>query len=749
MREKRIMDQEGSTIGGRGAIEFIASEDGQGLLAVPKPGPASSIAERVVQLLNRTVHPERVCQKKRMKACFGRAPIPDATKIMPAPPLDAVAKRNTLTMAQLLGAYRADTTVVWRTFLVPTELFYATGALPFTPETACAVMARNQDTIDRAVGLAEECGYGVKRCSFLKAIIGGIHLDVLPTPDLVVGSSSFCDGIGSILQDAAEHFRTPFFYLNLPLQEFSLASIAYVAGQLRRLGRLLCEKTGADPDEVERTKLPHAIELSSEASRLWKDIERLRYTVPSPLSGREAMDFATALAQTWGCEEIVEIYRHLRNELRIRVKDGFAAVPSETVRLLWMHLRPYYSNDVMRWIESAGGAVVFEEVNFPVRGQLDPSHPYETLARAVLLNAARYRIFTEQWKENIRDVVKFFKVDGIIHFAHDNCAWSETVFPPMYRFIRDELRMPLLSLDGDCLIMGRDRLMNTRVHAFLENFASARISRLPPAQPKIQKRKEPGFYVGLDVGSTAIKAVVVDDGSRIRGMSVLPTGANNRDTANRVLALALAQAKDFSRGDALRIVVTGVGRGNVSFGHEELTELTCHTGGVLHVIPDAGSVIDIGGQDTKVVLVKEGICRLNNSCASGTGRFLEAIARALRVSLMDLGQLDGSASEAVPISKMCTVFAESEVVNRVASGADPGSIVRGVHEMVANRAATLLRQVHRKIVLPVVFTGGVAMNAGIVRALERCIGGKVSVPENPQFMGALGAALIARGIAAE
>ena len=690
---------------------------------------------------------ERVAQRTLFQAVMREAPKPPHHAGHRSGVLNANRQRLALVGQQMLQAYDPHAAVGWRTFLVPSELFYATGVLPFTPESACAVLSRNQDAIQRTVAHAEEAGYHLKQCSFLKTIIGGTRDGLLPVPDIVVGSSCFCSGITSVLNDAARHFNRPFFHLDLPLYSDASSAVEDVSRQLRELTRLLCGTSGVGLEEVERERLPLAIERANRAARCWKEIEDLRKTVPSPLAGREALDFATVLSQHWGSEAIVRIYETLRDEVRQRIADGVAAVPNELVRLYWLHLRPYYSDDIMRWIEDAGGAVVFEEVNYPGRLPMDPEDPYRSLARETLCNAGRYRAFTDEMLAILRYVVREFRIDGVIHFGHDNCAWSEAVLPPQYRFIRDELRLPVVSIDGDCLIRGRDNLMRTRVLSFVENLIARKhgAARATPSRsrPPVAVNGAGDWSVGIDVGSATIKVAVLDSERRIRSTAVLPTGGNNR----RIIMLAVGRALERidgrpAPGDC-RIVATGVGGATVPFPHAEITEIACHTRGVLQLLPEAQTIIDIGGQDTKVILVALAISKMNTACAAGTGKFLDVIARAMGLDLIEMNALDEAADGAAPVSRMCTVFAESEVVNRIASGVDVGRIARGVHEMVAGKAATLVRQLARELPLPVVFTGGVAQNAAVVRALERQLGCRIYVPSIPQLTGALGAAAFA------
>ena len=177
-----------------------------------------------------------------------------------------------------------------------------------------------------------------------------------------------------------------------------------------------------------------------------------------------------------------------------------------------------------------------------------------------------------------------------------------------------------------------------------------------------------------------------------------------------------------------------------------ITEITCHARGAFFVHPETRTVIDIGGQDSKVIRLdgqgRNVDFQMNDKCAAGTGRFLEVMAHALEVKLEDLGGLSLSAPRTIQISSMCTVFAESEVVSLIAENQPKEVIIRGLHDAIADRILGLVRRVgvEEKVTL----TGGVAKNEGVVRALEERLAVKLFVPPEPQIIGALGAALLAR-----
>ncbi len=665
--------------------------------------------------------------------------------------LKSSEKRTAHIARQLLSAYNPHTVVAWRSFLVPSEIMYAAGALPFTPEMSCSAVSQYQTAVRNAIQTAEENQYEPKLCSFLKTTIGGVHEGVMPTPDLVIGSPSFCTGIGSILHDVSRYYGSDYFYLNIPL-DASAASVEYLAGQLKRLMVLLCRKTGIGLDEVDRERLPKAIEFSNQAAREWKKIGELRQAVPSPMPGREALDYATVLSQAWGSEEIVDIYRLLSSELAARGDSKINDLPEEKFRLLWLHLRPYYSNKIFDILEEHNAVVAFEEVNYPSRGEMDPSRPYQSLAREILSGGGQYRTSLQRSKD-LGHLADTYNVDGVIHFSHENCEWTKSTFPMVSGVLHQEKGLPLLNLSGDCLVDERSELLRTRLHAFLEGLktrksmhGSGPSGKRKPASLSPEHDKE--YYMGIDVGSSSIKTVVFSrNGSgHILGSSIVPTGSDNKKAIEKASREALNISGGLKTGDCKRIIATGVGRDIVSFAHGVITEITCHTAGMKYVFPEVKTIVEIGGQDTKVILCDEARFRMNDACAAGTGKFLAAMANAMGMGLEDLSSHDAHAKKSLTLSRMCTVFAESEVVTLIARGASAHDIVRGIHEMVIIRTITLLKQLSPRINAPVAMSGGVALNRGIVRALERGTGERVLVPDNPQIIGALGAAVIAAKI---
>ncbi|NLC11498.1 MAG: 2-hydroxyglutaryl-CoA dehydratase [Firmicutes bacterium] len=251
---------------------------------------------------------------------------------------------------------------------------------------------------------------------------------------------------------------------------------------------------------------------------------------------------------------------------------------------------------------------------------------------------------------------------------------------------------------------------------------------------------------GIDVGSLSAEAVVYSPERGIITYSIVPTGANSRRAAERALSEALAKnGNSLKFGDLDYIVATGYGRISVDFANKAVTEITCHAKGASFLRPGVKTVIDIGGQDSKVITLdgrgKVTDFVMNDKCAAGTGRFLEVMASALEVNLTDLASLSRKAAESVPISSMCTVFAESEVVSLIAEGTPPENIIRGLHDSIAKRVAGMAGRLN--IGEPFAMTGGVAKNAGVVDSLKKILKADIFVPPEPQIAGALGAALLA------
>jgi predicted CoA-substrate-specific enzyme activase len=252
------------------------------------------------------------------------------------------------------------------------------------------------------------------------------------------------------------------------------------------------------------------------------------------------------------------------------------------------------------------------------------------------------------------------------------------------------------------------------------------------------------YAAGVDVGSTQTKAIIIDEERRIVSRALIDTGANVTLAAENAYAAALKDG-NIQEEEVEYVVGTGYGRYKVTFGDTQITEISCHGRGAVHMFPGTRTVVDMGGQDTKAIRVSPNgeiidFC-MNDKCAAGTGRFLGAAASALEIPLGDLGPTALRAEKAVKISTTCTVFAESEVVSWLGKGKKIEDILLGVHQSITSRSLGLMRRVG--VDPEVTFTGGVARNIGMVTTLNEMLGFPVNVSEDSHYMGALGAALFA------
>ena len=253
------------------------------------------------------------------------------------------------------------------------------------------------------------------------------------------------------------------------------------------------------------------------------------------------------------------------------------------------------------------------------------------------------------------------------------------------------------------------------------------------------------IVAGCDVGSTTGKVVVMED-ERLLASAIVPTRALCQQTAYDALEAALRDS-GLRRDDIALFIGTGYGRLNIPFAHRNVTEISCHGRGAFWADPEVRTIIDIGGQDCKVIRIDEkgGVVEfvMNDKCAAGTGRFLEETARGLGIGVEDLGPLSLNARNGVKLSSYCSVFAETEVVNLLADGVPVEDIAAGINQAIASRLASLVKRVGAEE--KVVISGGVSKNSGVVKSIGERLGVPLtSIQVDPQLLGAIGACLFAR-----
>ncbi|MCD8300999.1 MAG: acyl-CoA dehydratase activase [Clostridiales bacterium] len=275
-----------------------------------------------------------------------------------------------------------------------------------------------------------------------------------------------------------------------------------------------------------------------------------------------------------------------------------------------------------------------------------------------------------------------------------------------------------------------------------EELSGKRTGTVAAIQNNINKGERHMYIMGIDSGSTSTNAVIINEKKEILASAVLRTGARSSESAQRILKQVLSQA-GLELPDLSSIVSTGYGRVSIPFADRNVTEISCHGRGAYFLNPKVRTILDIGGQDSKAIKLNEQgevvDFVMNDKCAAGTGRFLEMMAATLEVDISELGPLSLKSKEDVEISSMCTVFAESEVISLIAQNKETSDIAHGVHKAIAGKAMSLIRRVNPEPVY--MMTGGVAKNPGVVRVLEEMLRTPLYIYEEPEIVGALGAAL--------
>mgnify|MGYP004556981581 CR=1 FL=1 len=330
------------------------------------------------------------------------------------------------------------------------------------------------------------------------------------------------------------------------------------------------------------------------------------------------------------------------------------------------------------------------------------------------------------------------QVDGLIYHTVQFCD----LYSYEYSELKRTSSTPMLALETDCTAQSRGQML-TRLEAFLESIGALQTERLT-SQKGSPMSTAATFVVGLDSGSTSTNAVVMNEAREIVASVVARTGAKAGASAERAYREVLERA-NITPDQVGCTIATGYGRVSIPFADENVTEISCHGRGAHYFNPDVRTILDIGGQDSKAIHVNAAgevtDFAMNDKCAAGTGRFLEMIARSLEIDLDELGPAALESKKHLEIASMCSVFAESEVISLIANNEEKPDIAAGVCRAVAGKAYSLMRRVGLEGAY--MMTGGVAQNPGVVRAVEELIGDKLFICDDPEIVGATGAALLA------
>jgi benzoyl-CoA reductase/2-hydroxyglutaryl-CoA dehydratase subunit BcrC/BadD/HgdB len=379
--------------------------------------------------------------------------------------LESSKKRMHLTANLFRKAYREDSVVVWRSSFLPTEPLFALDFVPFPAESTVSILT-SSGLGAKILNSAEEEYHSRDTCSFLRGTYGAVKENCLPTPDFLACTSLYCDASAKLFYSLSRKYNKPYFYIDVPYHHEQDYAIDYVAKQIEEMTENMAKVTGR---KVDYSRLTKAITFSNEARDYFLKINELRKLQPAPMLGGEALNHTVVLAHTWGCKEIVDVYKLLYEELKERTDKKIGAIEGgEKHRILWRNLKPYYSDYIMSYLELERKAVIaFEEANYIYWEKMDSNEPYKSLAKRMLANPplGDYR----RWLGVTLLVADEYKADGIIEFAHWGCRHLNSSTQILKDILKDK-EVPVLILDGDC-IDSRDyseAQIKTRIDAFLE-----------------------------------------------------------------------------------------------------------------------------------------------------------------------------------------------------------------------------------------------------------------------------------------
>lgn len=304
-----------------------------------------------------------------------------------------------------------------------------------------------------------------------------------------------------------------------------------------------------------------------------------------------------------------------------------------------------------------------------------------------------------------------------------------------YAALKDATALPMLKIESDYMPMAAGQL-STRLEAFSESMGLATRQRKEKAINMQGK-----YFAGIDSGSTTTNMVVLDTDGAMVASAIVRTGPKAERGAREALE-AVCEQLDATQQDFAAIMATGYGRDNIPFATNTKTEISCHAHGAHYLNPAIRTIVDIGGQDSKVICLDEAgevsNFIMNDKCAAGTGRFLEMMARSLELDMDEISTRGLDWKHDLTISSMCSVFAESEVISLIADNHSDNDIVHGLNKSIASKTASMVKRARGTA--PFMMTGGVARNTGVVQELESRLGDSLFITESPDLCGALGAA---------
>jgi len=365
---------------------------------------------------------------------------------------------------QLKEACKKRKPVVWTNIYTPSELFYSLDLFPIYPELISGVMA-SSGIANYFIETAESKFYTTDLCSFYRVATGLVLKDWFPKPDLIISTSQLCDGSTKFFYNMSEYYHCEYYLIDFPYYD-NPDSRDYLATQLKEIAHKVNKISG---QRLSDERIKYSFNLSNQTREYIIKLNELRKNIPSPLSGWNAMAYILYMFfSSLGTKEGLEFYHTLYKEIGVKVKQKTGLLEREKHRILWLHqVRPYYKNEILQNLRENGAVISFEEVSYLYWQDLDPQKPWDSLAQKISSNFGSGPI--ERRVEVVYDLVKKYKIDGVIHFSQRGCRQSCGGAYIIKDFLQEK-GVPMLILDGD----GADSRnyskgqTRTRIEAFLE-----------------------------------------------------------------------------------------------------------------------------------------------------------------------------------------------------------------------------------------------------------------------------------------
>ena len=477
--------------------------------------------------------------------------------------------------------------------------------------------------------------------------------------------------------------------------------------------------------------------------RLRSLLEEVRTLVDQKMSYSEFFEIKQKALQGIPQKAIKELTGLLQT-LNERKLKATSQIPNLTLPVA-LTGSPMANQDIFSVIEKAGFSVFVNDScldlrwSVPETNIVNPNNnPFFYLADLYLNKIPCARMASRpRFIERLSEYIKRGDIEGIIHLRMPFCDLYGFDLIHLYPLVKKG-RILHIDTDGAPQSLGQIR---TRIQAFAEIILQKKNIN-QKAKKKIKTIDS--YFCGIDIGSSTVDGVILSSAGKIVACGIEKTGSHPGNTSLRLYKKMIKESPVSE--EAIRsIMTTGYGRNSFPLSHNSISEISCHAYGIRYLFPQVRLVIDIGGQDSKVIKIDEnGIVndfRMNDKCAAGTGRFLEVMAQALEMDINEISAVDITGGKNIPISSVCTVFAESEAISLLGQGYPVKDIIRGLYQAITNRIESMVQGVG--LIEPVAITGGGALNHALVSSIEKRLGVAICVPDKPQIIGAIGAAILA------